>query len=173
MGNGKRGKQTFIEKRIPLLPTLGARQDAFNIYFDWDVDDMGIPGAFYIKNYTQDEFFLVSVTLEDIPNHESIKFICNSWVYNAKQYDHDRIFFANQVIKLFSALFGYMVSNLIFCLLLIKHYYSKNLDHICLLRIKINFVEEIKIYTKFYIKFIFRIKTFKHRPLSTSVQIQI
>jgi len=75
---------------------LGDRQDAFDVYFEWD-ESFGIPGAFYIKNYMQAEFFLVSVTLEDIPNHGSIQFVCNSWVYNAKNYKKDRIFFANKV----------------------------------------------------------------------------
>jgi hypothetical protein len=45
----------------------------------------------------QTEFFLVSLTLEDIPNHGSIYFVCNSWIYNAKHYKNDRIFFVNQV----------------------------------------------------------------------------
>ncbi|KAG5036395.1 hypothetical protein JHK86_017235 [Glycine max] len=57
---------------------------------------MGIPGAFYIENFKQVEFFLVSLTLEDIPNHGSIHFLCNSWVYNSKKYKSGRIFFANK-----------------------------------------------------------------------------
>ncbi|KAJ1420347.1 PLAT/LH2 domain [Sesbania bispinosa] len=93
-GNGKLGKQTYLEKHLPTLPTLGARQDAFSIHFEWDAD-FGIPGAFYIRNFTQDPFFLVSVTLDDIPNHGTIHFACNSWVYNFKQYKKDRIFFTN------------------------------------------------------------------------------
>ncbi|KAH1085205.1 hypothetical protein GYH30_017287 [Glycine max] len=95
LGNGKVGKQTYLEKHLPSLPTLGDRQDAFSVYFEWD-NDFGIPGAFYIKNFMQSEFFLVSVTLEDIPNHGTIHFVCNSWVYNAKSYKRDRIFFANK-----------------------------------------------------------------------------
>ncbi|KAL2337922.1 hypothetical protein Fmac_012368 [Flemingia macrophylla] len=95
LGHGKLGKQTFLEKHLPTLPTLGDRQDAFNIYFDWD-ESFGIPGAFYIKNFMQSEFFLLSVKLEDIPNHGTINFVCNSWVYNAKCYKRDRIFFANK-----------------------------------------------------------------------------
>ncbi|PNX98378.1 seed lipoxygenase, partial [Trifolium pratense] len=72
-GKGKLGKATFLEGIITSLPTLGAGQSAFKIHFEWD-DDMGIPGAFYIKNFMQTEFFLVSLTLEDIPNHGSIYF---------------------------------------------------------------------------------------------------
>jgi len=48
----------------------------------------------------QSEFFLVSLTLEDIPNHGTIHFVCNSWVYNAKDYKKDRIFFANKVTNM-------------------------------------------------------------------------
>ncbi|RDX78494.1 Seed linoleate 9S-lipoxygenase, partial [Mucuna pruriens] len=98
-GNGKVGKETFLEKHLPTLPTLGDRRDAFNIHFEWDAN-FGIPGAFYIKNFMYDEFFLVSVTLEDIPNHGIIHFVCNSWIYNFKNYNQkDRIFFANNMRK--------------------------------------------------------------------------
>ncbi|MQL05521.1 hypothetical protein EI015_25960, partial [Escherichia coli] len=44
-GKGKVGKQTFLEGLVTSLPTLGARQSAFNVHFEWDTD-MGIPGAF-------------------------------------------------------------------------------------------------------------------------------
>lgn len=94
-GKGLVGKEVFLEKHVPTLPTLGARQDAFTIHFDWDAD-FGIPGAFYIRNYMQaHEFFLVSVTFDDIPNRESVEFVCNSWIYNFKNYKKDRIFFTN------------------------------------------------------------------------------
>ncbi|KAK7381796.1 hypothetical protein VNO80_00343 [Phaseolus coccineus] len=95
---GKVGKETFPEKDQPgssSLPTLGEGQAAFNIYFKWD-EGFGIPGAFYIKNLQQAEFFLLSLTLADIPNRETIHFVCNSWVYNAKKYKKDRIFFSNK-----------------------------------------------------------------------------
>lgn len=90
------GKQTYLEGIVTSLPTLGAGQSAFDIHFEWD-SDMGIPGAFYIENFMQVEFFLVSLTLEDIPNHGTIHFVCNSWIYNDKKYKSDRIFFANKV----------------------------------------------------------------------------
>nr|XP_007135512.1 hypothetical protein PHAVU_010G135500g [Phaseolus vulgaris]ESW07506.1 hypothetical protein PHAVU_010G135500g [Phaseolus vulgaris] len=93
-GNGKVGKETYLEKHVPTLPTFGNRRDAFNVHFEWDAN-FGIPGAFYIRNFMNDEFFLVSVTLEDIPNHATIHFVCNSWVYNFKKYKKDRIFFVN------------------------------------------------------------------------------
>nr|AFK44511.1 unknown [Lotus japonicus] len=99
-GKGKVGNLTYVDKHIPSLPTLGARQEAYSVSFDYDAD-FGIPGAFYFKNFTQDEFFFVSLTLEDIPNHGTIHFVCNSWVYNAKNYKKDRIFFTNDVIQLY------------------------------------------------------------------------
>ncbi|CAI8588482.1 unnamed protein product [Vicia faba] len=96
-GDGLVGKEVFLEKHVPTLPTLGARQDAFSIHFDWDAD-FGIPAAFYIRNYMQaHEFFLVSVTFDDIPNHDSVHFVCNSWIYNFKSYKKDRIFFSNDI----------------------------------------------------------------------------
>ncbi|MCH80837.1 linoleate 9S-lipoxygenase-like, partial [Trifolium medium] len=94
-GKGKVGKQTFLEGLLSSFPTLGDKQSAYDIHFEWDSKD-GIPGAFYIENFLQHEFFLVSLTLEDVPNHGSIHFVCNSWVYNDKKYKSDRIFFANK-----------------------------------------------------------------------------
>ncbi|KAL1339390.1 hypothetical protein AAHE18_U032900 [Arachis hypogaea] len=94
-GKGKVGKQTFLEGVITSLPTLGAGQSAFDIHFEWDTD-MGVPGAFYIENFMQVEFYLVSLTLEDVPNQGTIHFPCNSWVYNSKLYKSDRIFFSNK-----------------------------------------------------------------------------
>ncbi|KAJ1420343.1 PLAT/LH2 domain [Sesbania bispinosa] len=93
-GKGKVGNTAYLEGVIDNLPTLGASQSAFSIHFDYD-SNFGIPGAFYIKNYMSTEFLLVSLTLEDIPNHGTIHFVCNSWIYNAKNYQTDRIFFAN------------------------------------------------------------------------------
>lgn len=94
------GKRTFLEGIVTSIPILGAGQCAFNVHFKWD-SDMGIPGAFYIENFMLGEFFLVSLTLEDIPNHGTIHFVCNSWIYNTTKYKTKRIFFANKVIKKF------------------------------------------------------------------------
>ncbi|CAJ1950899.1 unnamed protein product [Sphenostylis stenocarpa] len=94
-GNGKLGSETYLDSHLPPLPTLGARQDAFSINFEWDAAS-GIPGAFYIKNFRTDEFFLVSVTLEDIPNYGTLNFVCNSWIYNFNNSGKKkRIFFVN------------------------------------------------------------------------------
>ncbi|WJX92139.1 Lox2p [Trifolium repens] len=94
-GKGKVGKRTFLEGLVISIPILGAGQSAFNVHFEWD-SEMGIPGAFYIENFMLGEFFLVSLTLEDIPNYGTINFVCNSWIYNAKKYKTERIFFANK-----------------------------------------------------------------------------
>ncbi|XP_061370342.1 linoleate 9S-lipoxygenase-like [Gastrolobium bilobum] len=94
-GKGKLGKQTYLGGIVTSIPTLGVRQSAFDIDFEWG-SDMGIPGAFYIENYMDLEFFLVSMTLEDVPNQGTIHFVCNSWVYNFRKYKTDRIFFANK-----------------------------------------------------------------------------
>jgi len=101
-GKGKVGKLAYLDKRLPTIPTLGDAKKVFSIFFEWDAN-FGIPGAFYIRNYMTDEFFLVSVTLEDIPNHGSIHFVCDSWIYNFRKYgDKDRIFFVNDVSFWFS-----------------------------------------------------------------------
>lgn len=62
--------------------------------------EIGVPGAFLIRNNHHIEFFLKTVTLEDIPGHGQIHFVCNSWVYPAEHYTKDRIFFANKVCML-------------------------------------------------------------------------
>ncbi|KAA8545123.1 hypothetical protein F0562_019988 [Nyssa sinensis] len=61
------------------------------VKFDW-VEELGVPGAFIIKNHHQNEFYLKTLTLEDVPGHGRVLFICNSWVYP----EIDRIFFTNQ-----------------------------------------------------------------------------
>ncbi|CAI8607969.1 unnamed protein product [Vicia faba] len=95
-GQGKVGKQTFLEGVLTSIPTLEDKQTAYSIHFEWDHNNMGVPGAFYIENFKQDEFFLVSLTLEDVPNHGTLNFVCNSWVYNVVKYKTDRIFFTNK-----------------------------------------------------------------------------
>ena len=94
---GKLGTPAFLEKWITTLTSLTAGESAFNVTFDWD-EEVGAPGAFIIKNLHHNEFYLKTVTLEDVPGHERINFVCNSWVYPADKYKTDRIFFSNQVL---------------------------------------------------------------------------
>ncbi|KAI4355472.1 hypothetical protein L6164_004244 [Bauhinia variegata] len=93
--NGKVGKPAYLESWLASLPSLTSGQSAFTVHFQWE-NDIGVPGAFIIKNNHFSEFFLVSLTLEGIPNHGDIHFVCNSWVYPARTYKKDRIFFANK-----------------------------------------------------------------------------
>lgn len=95
-GLGKVGKAANLEGFIMTLPSLLEGQSAFSIHFEYN-EDIGIPGAFAIKNNLLTEFYLVSLTLDDIPNHDSIHFVCNSWIYPSFKYKSDRIFFANKV----------------------------------------------------------------------------
>ncbi|XP_054779770.1 linoleate 9S-lipoxygenase-like [Prosopis cineraria] len=66
------------------------------VYFNWR-HEMGIPGAFIMRNlHPTDQFFLVSFTIE-IPNHSApIDFVCRSWVYPDTKYKSPRIFFVNK-----------------------------------------------------------------------------
>ncbi|CAJ2663559.1 unnamed protein product [Trifolium pratense] len=95
-GRGKVGKETFLEGLLTSIPTLEDKQSAFSINFEWNSRDVGIPGAFYVENFMEHEFFLVSLSLEDVPNHGPLHFICNSWVYNTEKYKSDRVFFSNK-----------------------------------------------------------------------------
>ncbi len=62
--------------------------------------DFGTPGAFIVRNKHMNEFFLKSLSLT-LPDNSSgnktqVFFPCNSWVYNEKKYQGNRIFFSNQ-----------------------------------------------------------------------------
>jgi hypothetical protein len=62
--------------------------------------DFGTPGAFIVRNKHMNEFFLKSLSLT-LPDNSSgnktqVFFPCNSWVYNEKKYQCNRIFFSNQ-----------------------------------------------------------------------------
>ncbi|KAI4329125.1 hypothetical protein L6164_021423 [Bauhinia variegata] len=92
---GKVGKPAYLESWLTSFPSLISGQSAFTVHFEYE-NDIGVPGAFIIRNNHFSEFFLVSLTLEGIPNHGDIHFVCNSWVYPASNYKKDRIFFANK-----------------------------------------------------------------------------
>ncbi|CAI9102205.1 OLC1v1000437C1 [Oldenlandia corymbosa var. corymbosa] len=98
--NGMQGKLSspaYLEDWInsSLSTPIPAGESVFNLTFDLG-EDIGVPGAFIIKNFHHTEFFLKTVTLEDVPGHGPIHFVCNSWVYPAEKYQKDRVFFANQ-----------------------------------------------------------------------------
>ncbi|CAJ1950891.1 unnamed protein product [Sphenostylis stenocarpa] len=101
-GPGKVGNATRLQNNVSVLRNLGSIAEEYDIYFDWNDDEMGIPGAFYVTNQMKDEFFLVSMTLEypaptsdEEKNKSKIHFVCNSWVHNYKCYKTDRLFFDN------------------------------------------------------------------------------
>ncbi|XP_022150773.1 linoleate 9S-lipoxygenase 6-like [Momordica charantia] len=92
---GKVGKRAFLERWLTSIPPLFAGESVFQVNFDLE-DNFGLPGAFFIKNGHTSEFFLKSLTLEDVPGFGRIHFDCNSWVYPSGRYKKDRIFFANK-----------------------------------------------------------------------------
>ncbi|WRX22383.1 PLAT/LH2 domain - like 5 [Theobroma cacao] len=92
---GKLGKPAYLEKWVTTLTPLTAGETTFSVTFDWD-ESMGVPGAFIIKNHHHSQFYLRTVTLEDVPGHGRIHFVCNSWVYPAHRYKYDRVFFSNK-----------------------------------------------------------------------------
>ncbi|KAI4349977.1 hypothetical protein L6164_010510 [Bauhinia variegata] len=92
---GKLGKPAYLESWIRSFPSLAAGESAFTLNFDWE-EEIVPPGAFIIKNNHHNEFYLKSLTLEDVPGQGTIHFVCNSWVYPAGKYKKDRIFFSNK-----------------------------------------------------------------------------
>ncbi|KAL2325272.1 hypothetical protein Fmac_024330 [Flemingia macrophylla] len=92
---GKLGKPAYLEDWISTTAPLATGETAFSVTFDWD-EDIGTPGAFIIRNNHHSEFYLKSLTLEDVPGQGVIRFVCNSWVYPADKYEKDRIFFSNK-----------------------------------------------------------------------------
>ncbi|XP_059437178.1 probable linoleate 9S-lipoxygenase 5 [Corylus avellana] len=92
---GKLGNPAYLENWISTITPLLAGESEFKVTFDWD-EDIAIPGAFLVKNNHHSEFYLKSLTLEDVPGQGRIHFVCNSWVYPADQYKKDRVFFSNK-----------------------------------------------------------------------------
>ena len=96
---GKVGKEAYLENWLTALPSLTPGESVYGVTFEWD-ESIGVPGALIIKNNHVAEFFLKTITLEDVPGEGMVRFICNSWVYPASRYKHDRIFFRNKVLIL-------------------------------------------------------------------------
>ncbi|CAI0551403.1 unnamed protein product [Linum tenue] len=93
---GKLGKAAYLENWIPTIAPLKTGETAYDVTFEWEEEEIGVPGGFVIKNNHHNEFFLKSLTLEDVPGEGRIHFPCNSWVYPAKRYAKDRVFFTNK-----------------------------------------------------------------------------
>lgn len=94
---GKLGKVAHLERWVSTITSLTSATDTeFTVTFEWD-ESMGVPGAFIIRNNHHSQFYLKTVTIEDIPGHGPVNFVCNSWIYPAHRYAHDRVFFANKV----------------------------------------------------------------------------
>lgn len=91
---GKLGKVAYLERWITTISPMTARETQFIVTFEWD-DSMGLPGAFIIKNHHHNQFYLKTVTLDDVPGHGRVHFVCNSWVYPADRYKYNRVFFSN------------------------------------------------------------------------------
>lgn len=95
---GRLGRPAYLENWITTITPLVAGESAFKVTFDWD-NEIGVPGAFLIKNNHHSEFYLKSLTLEDVPGQGRVHFVCNSWVYPVDKYRKDRVFFSNKVIN--------------------------------------------------------------------------
>lgn len=95
---GKVGKEAHLENWLTSLPSLTPGDSVFGVTFDWD-ESIGVPGALIINNNHTTEFFLKTITLEDVPGEGLVHFVCNSWVYPAGRYKYERIFFRNKVMN--------------------------------------------------------------------------
>jgi linoleate 9S-lipoxygenase len=93
---GKLGKEAYLEDWISKFTSLNAEDDAtFDVTFEWE-ESMGVPGAFVIRNRHHSQFYLKTVTLNEVPGHGQVHFFCDSWVYPARRYKYDRVFFTNK-----------------------------------------------------------------------------
>ncbi|XP_074312291.1 putative linoleate 9S-lipoxygenase 5 [Silene latifolia] len=93
---GKVGIPACLEE-LPAIPTgLADDESAFTVAFDWN-EEIALPGALIVKNEHHNEFYLKTVTLQDVPGSGIIHFDCNSWVYPVNFYlQKYRIFFTNK-----------------------------------------------------------------------------
>ncbi|XVE89674.1 hypothetical protein DITRI_Ditri20bG0014900 [Diplodiscus trichospermus] len=96
-GNGgKLGKLESLENwNLTFTPPLAGGDSLYKVSFEWD-EELGTLGAIILRNSHAAEFFLKTITLEDVPGEGRIHFLCNSWVYPDKQYKKPRVFFSNK-----------------------------------------------------------------------------
>ncbi|KAJ6682993.1 LIPOXYGENASE [Salix koriyanagi] len=91
----KLGKPANLERWRASTNSLIASETSFEVNFDWE-EEIGVPVAILIRNNHHSEFYLKTVTLEDVPGQGRFHFVCNSWIYPAKRYSYDRIFFTSK-----------------------------------------------------------------------------
>ncbi|KAE8685002.1 SNARE associated Golgi protein family isoform 1 [Hibiscus syriacus] len=93
---GKLGKPAYLEDwNSSESSVVACGESKFSVNFDFD-EEIGKPGAVLIKNHHHSEFYLKTVTLEHVPGHGRIHFVCNSWVYPDERYQKPRVFFTNK-----------------------------------------------------------------------------
>ncbi|KAJ7561183.1 hypothetical protein O6H91_03G017200 [Diphasiastrum complanatum] len=91
---GKRSQNVSVQNWFLAFDGITVGDVTYTISFTVD-RNFGVPGAFIIQNNHVNEFYLKFVSLV-LPDHSTIKFMCNSWVYNVSKYKSDRIFFSNR-----------------------------------------------------------------------------
>ncbi|KAK3146378.1 hypothetical protein QOZ80_3BG0265360 [Eleusine coracana subsp. coracana] len=97
--NGNRGRvgaEANLEQWVTSsLPSVTTGESKLGVTFDWEVEKLGVPGAIIVKNYHNNEFFLKTITLDNVPGRGTITFVANSWVYPVGKYRYNRVFFSN------------------------------------------------------------------------------
>ncbi|KAF3784587.1 hypothetical protein EJ110_NYTH24146 [Nymphaea thermarum] len=89
------GALSFLEDWPKLRAAVAVGDTTFKVEFYLE-EEFGTPGAFIIRNLHKSEFYLKTVTLQNVPGKGKVHFACYSWVYPANKYKYDRVFFANQ-----------------------------------------------------------------------------
>ncbi|GJT30376.1 probable linoleate 9S-lipoxygenase 5 [Tanacetum coccineum] len=89
------GTPAKLEDWNTTIASLTTGESSYKVTFKWD-EDMEAPGAFLVQNKHHSEFYLKTLTLDDVPGHGKVHFVCNSWVYPTKRYTKDRVFFTNK-----------------------------------------------------------------------------
>jgi hypothetical protein len=100
--NGNRGRvgaEANLEQWLTSLPSVTTGESKFGVTFDWEVAKLGVPGAVIVKNNHTSEFFLKTITLDDVPGRGTVTFVANSWVYPVGKYRYSRVFFSNDVSR--------------------------------------------------------------------------
>ncbi|PPD89159.1 hypothetical protein GOBAR_DD13881 [Gossypium barbadense] len=80
---------------LAYTPLLAGDDSLYKVSFEWD-EEFGIPGAIILRNNYTAEFFLKTITLENVTGEGRIHFVCNFWVYPDRRYKKPRIFFSNK-----------------------------------------------------------------------------